>query len=82
MNEPQGWSLVTDYDTNKVVSGDVFQVQRAASTISSFSNSSEVTEYIQSSEIFSSEDKKQIIRELIFTKSSPTLESFGIQLGF
>jgi hypothetical protein len=82
VNEPQGWSLVTDYDSNEVVSGEAFQIKRAASTISSFSNAEEVTHFVLGSEIFSDQDKKQIIEELIFTKSSPTLVNYGIQLSF
>lgn len=82
VNEPQGWSLVTDYDSNEVVSGEAFQIKRAASTISSFSNAEEVTNFVLGSEIFSDQDKKQIIEELIFTKSSPTLVNYGIQLSF
>ena len=82
VNEPGGWSLLTDYGTQEQVTSEVFQIQRAASTIASFSNSAEVTDFIQQSEIFSDQDKKQIIRELIFTNSSQTLESYGINLGF
>ena len=82
VNEPQGWNLVTDYDSNEVVSGEAFQIRRAASTISSFSNAEEVTDFILGSEIFSDQDKKQIIEELIFTKTSTTLVNYGIQLSF
>ena len=82
VNERDGWSLVTDYDTGEVVSPEVFQIQRATSTISSFSNAAQVTDYVQNSDIFSDHDRKQIIRELIFTKSSKTLEGYGIKLGF
>ena len=82
VNESTGWSLMTDYKTNEEVSPEVFQIQRAASSISSFSNSTEVTNYVQTSDLFSQQDKKQIIRELIFTNSSKTLETYGIQLSF
>ena len=82
VNESGGWSLLTDYGTQEQVTSEVFQIKRAASTIASFSNSAEVTDFIQQSKIFSDQDKKQIIRELIFTNSSQTLESYGINLGF
>ena len=82
VNEPNGWSLMTDYATKEVVSPKVFQIQRAASTISSYSNAAQVSDYVQKSDIFSDDDKRQIIQELIFTKSSKTLESYGIKLGF
>ena len=82
LNETQGWSLVTDYDTNEVVSGEVFQVQRAASTISSLSNSSEVALFVRESDIFTEQEKNKIIEELVFTNSSQTLLSYGIHLGF
>ncbi len=82
LSDPGGWSLVTDYDTNEEVTPEVFQIQRAASTISSFSSSTEVTNFVLNSDIFSESDKKRIIEELIFTKSSETLERYGIQLSF
>ena len=82
LNDPGGWSLITDYDTNEEVTPEVFQIQRAASTISSFSSSTEVTNFVLNSDIFSESDKKRIIEELIFTKSSETLERYGIQLSF
>ena len=82
LNDPGGWSLITDYDTNEEVTPEVFQIQRAASTNSSFSSSSEVTNFVLNSDIFSESDKKRIIEELIFTKSSETLERYGIQLSF
>jgi hypothetical protein len=82
VNEPGGWSLMTDYATKEVVSSEVFQIQRAAATISAFSNSTEVINYVQDSDLFSTQDKQEIVRELIFTKSSETLVSYGIQLSF
>jgi hypothetical protein len=82
VNEPDGWSLMTDYATKEVVSSEVFQIQRAAATISAFSNSTEVINYVQDSDLFSTQDKQEIVRELIFTKSSETLVSYGIQLSF
>jgi len=82
VNEPDGWSLMTDYATKEVVSSKVFQIQRAAATISAFSNSTEVINYVQNSDLFSTQDKQEIVRELIFTKSSETLVSYGIQLSF
>ena len=82
VNEPGGWSLMTDYATKEVVSSEIFQIQRAAATISAFSNSTEVINYVQASDIFSTQDKQKIVRELIFTKSSQTLVSYGIQLSF
>ena len=82
VNEPDGWSLMTDYATKEVVSSEVFQIQRAAATISAFSNSTEVINYVQESDIFQYRINKKLSVSLFFTKSSQTLVSYGIQLSF
>ena len=80
VNDPAGWSIMTDYDTLEVLTPAVFQIKRASSTISAFTSSDQVSDYVQNSSIFTAQEKKQILRELIFTKSSKTLQSYGIQL--
>jgi hypothetical protein len=82
VSDTAGWSIVTDYNLQETVSPEIFQIQRAASTISSLDSAVKVSNFIKSSTIFTEEEKNIILRELIFTKSSKTLESYGIQLGF
>jgi hypothetical protein len=82
VSDSTGWSIITDYNTQESVSSEMFQIQRAASTISALNSAIEVSNYIKSSKIFSEDEKNSILRELIFTKSSKILESYGIQLGF
>jgi alpha-tubulin suppressor-like RCC1 family protein len=82
INDPSGWSLMTDYDNNVVVTSEVFQMQRAANAISFFRSSKQAVEYVKSAEVFSAEEKNKILRELIFTNSSSTLKSYGFVLNF
>jgi hypothetical protein len=82
VSDSTGWSIITDYNTQESVSSEMFQIQRAASTISALNSAIEVSNYIKSSKIFSEDEKNSILRELIFTKSSKILESYGIQLSF
>jgi hypothetical protein len=82
INDSSGWSLMTDYDNNVVVTAEVFQMQRAANAISFFRSSKQAVEYVKSAEVFSAEEKNKILRELIFTNSSSTLKSYGFVLNF
>ena len=82
VNDSAGWSLITDYETNQVVSPEMFQIQRVTSTLSSFTSATEVSDYIRNTEVFTEEQKKEILFELLLYKSSPTLEELGITLSF
>ena len=72
VNDSGGWSLITDYETNQVVSPEMFQIQRVTSTLSSFTSATEVSDYIRNTEVFTEEQKKEILFELLLYKSSPT----------
>ena len=82
VNDSAGWSLITDYETNQVVSPEMFQIQRVTSTLSSFTSATEVSDYIRNTEVFTEEQKKEILFELLLYKSSQTLEELGITLSF
>jgi len=60
----------------------MFQIQRVTSTLSSFTSATEVSDYIRNTEVFTEEQKKEILFELLLYKSSPTLEELGITLSF
>ena len=82
INEPSGWSLMTDYENNVVVTSEVFQMQRAANAISAIRSAQHAVDYVRNATVFSAEEKNKILRELIFTNSSSTLKSYGFVLNF
>ena len=82
INESCGWSLMTDYENNVVVTSEVFQMQRAANAISAIRSAQHAVDYVRNATVFSAEEKNKILRELIFTNSSSTLKSYGFVLNF
>ena len=59
-----------------------YQVERIKESIESLQSALSVSEYIQESIIFSDEEKRVIVRELLFTGGSATLATYGIELSF
>ena len=59
-----------------------YQVERIKDSVESLQSALSVSEYIQESIIFSDEEKRVIVRELLFTGGSATLATYGIELSF
>ena len=67
---------------NQPLSRMQYQVERIKESIESLQSALSVSEYIQESTIFSDEEKREIVRELLFTGGSATLVTYGIELSF
>ena len=67
---------------NQPLSRMQYQVERIKESVESLQSALSVSEYIQESIIFSDEEKRVIVRELLFTGGSATLATYGIELSF
>ena len=78
------WVLIdyTESEKGRTITRKDFQVEKIKKEIEALPSAISVSRYVRESPIFSEEEKLDIIRELLFTGSSPILLTYGIELSF
>ena len=84
INNGSDWVLIdyTENEMGRTITRKDFQVEKIKKEIEALPSAISVSRYVRESPIFSEEEKLDIIRELLFTGSSPILLTYGIELSF
>ena len=82
--DEDGWVLIdnTVPGQSRELTRKTYQVERVKNSIESLQSALSVSKYVRESVVFTEEEKQNIIRELLFTGTSPTLVTYGIELSF
>jgi hypothetical protein len=82
--DEDGWVLIdnTVPGQSRELTRKTYQVERVKNSIESLQSALSVSKYVRESVVFTDEEKQNIIRELLFTGTSPTLVTYGIELSF
>ena len=84
ISDGSDWVLIdyTESEKGRTITREDFQVEKIKKEIEALPSAISVSRYVRESPIFSEEEKLDIIRELLFTGSSPILLTYGIELSF
>ena len=82
--DEDGWVLIdnTVPGQSRELTRKTYQVERVKNSIESLQSALSVSKYVRESVVFTDEEKQNIISELLFTGTSPTLLTYGIELSF